>query len=332
MSQNDVMATLMEKVAQLEKFNSTSSTTTTMGDTHHHILKASNVNAAGFKSLDDCIRNERRNGRSISRNLLITEEAVLLISQTLTAHSKLSLDWEWTGEEWQEWDDKRFFAEMLRIYPTGGQHSHSIQDALRLVECNWFLDSHRKSILAFVAAINEVQKTYEPERLLAAAAQPPTLKQLERRSVEILLNRVIAGMGDSVRQPATVRLRLKTLCTKGGPPDTVAELITRLLRQSEKISLAVIEAAECGLATSRIGKQDLQGNLVRAQDALLRQREIPPAGAIGKNCNGCGKDNHVRNNGSVLTCKLSVHPTLTSQASGPSPSTASGTPQPASPS
>jgi hypothetical protein len=70
----------------------------------------------------------------------------------------------------------------------------------------------------------------------------------------------------------------------------------------------VIEAAECGLATSRIGKHDLQGNLVRAQDDLARQRDVPPSGALGKNCHGCRKDNHVRNVGPVLTCKLSVHP------------------------
>ncbi|KAJ1402765.1 hypothetical protein B484DRAFT_405301, partial [Ochromonadaceae sp. CCMP2298] len=83
---------------------------------------------------------------------------------------------------------------------------------------------------------------------------------LEKECVRIILARIIAGSVNTQRQPTLVRARLRALCLQGSP-QTVAELITKMISASKKINDSYQEAVECGLASNRIPKKDLERNL-----------------------------------------------------------------------
>ncbi|KAJ1423397.1 hypothetical protein B484DRAFT_420652 [Ochromonadaceae sp. CCMP2298] len=154
--------------------------------------------------------------------------------------------------------------------------------------------------------------TYEPE--IDAARVGGKLPALERECVKILLARLIASRTDDKRQPHLVRSWLRELCKEDGEPSTVDELIEWLIANATFIVKAVTETAECGLSARRIGKHDLEGNKIRAEDQariarenLARHRDsIPKGGAEPTNggpCKGCGMSNHPR-----ATCSLTGHP------------------------
>jgi hypothetical protein len=95
---------------------------------------------------------------------------------------------------------------MAKIYPVGGTKALSLHDSLRLVECNWYVDNP-KSLLKFIADINEAIRLAESE--IRTATDDNTISGLEHESVQILLERIIAGKVDTNRQPVHVRQQLK---------------------------------------------------------------------------------------------------------------------------
>ncbi|KAJ1408379.1 hypothetical protein B484DRAFT_469106, partial [Ochromonadaceae sp. CCMP2298] len=236
----------------------------------------------------------------------IPDDTALLITQTLKAAGKIPRS---DAAIWKSWEDDKFFSVLATIYPVGGQHSHHLHDALRLLEFQYYLDAHHRSLQSFVVQLNEVLTVYEPEISAARAESENKIRTLERESVCILLGRIAATKTDTNRLPHLVRSRLKALCTKDGKPDTVAELIERLFTNAEVISQASIESAECGLTYKRIGKQDTEGEHQRAKDAahkthqnLSRQRDIQEPEFLDP-CPGCGMTNHT-----LAKCRLDGHP------------------------
>jgi hypothetical protein len=258
MTKHEVMLTLLERAKAAEgniPAPQPAPAVMHMGDTKHFLLKAGNVGAEGFKSLRDCLADQRRNGRTISRDVLIPLESVKLITQTLYARGLIPDN---EPKVWQAWTDEVFFAEMAKIHPASGRHSLSLHDALRLLEFHWYLNSHPRSLLKFLTELNEVMRIYEPE--IRAAEALGKLKNLEAESVKILLSRLIASKVDTARQPVLVRQQLKMHCTQVGLPASVDELIQRILTQAERVYIAVQEAKACGLAATRIGKGDAEGD------------------------------------------------------------------------
>ncbi|KAJ1382138.1 hypothetical protein B484DRAFT_484875, partial [Ochromonadaceae sp. CCMP2298] len=189
------------------------------------------------------------------------------------------------------------------IYPTEGQHAHHLHESLRHVDCELYLDNHPKGLHRLIATINEAMRIHEPEIIAAAAAGKR--RTLEIKVVKILLNRIIAGKTDTTRQPVTVRARLKILCTKDGLPETVADLIDRLISKSEYLVRACKEASECGYTIHRIGKSDVDGDVVRTKESarLAREARSKDREIRGKICTSCGMDNH-----EVADCRLKHHP------------------------
>ncbi|KAJ1390143.1 hypothetical protein B484DRAFT_409100, partial [Ochromonadaceae sp. CCMP2298] len=110
---------------------------------------------------------------------------------------------------------------------------------------------------------------------------------------------------DTTRQPVTVRARLKILCTKDGLPETVADLIDRLISKSEYLVRACKEASECGYTIHRIGKNDVDGAVVRTKESarLAREARSKDREIRGKICTSCGMDNH-----EAADCRLKHHP------------------------
>jgi hypothetical protein len=78
MKPHECMLTLLGRAKAAESNTSQSAAATVLhiGDTKHLLLKAGNIGVEGFKSLRDCLADLRRNGRTILRDVLITEESV----------------------------------------------------------------------------------------------------------------------------------------------------------------------------------------------------------------------------------------------------------------
>jgi hypothetical protein len=101
----------------------------------------------------------------------------------------------------------------------------------------------------------------------------------------------------------------------------VAELITKMISVAKKINDSYQESIECGLASNRIPKKDLERNLQVAKDDLARRNNDPPGGATDRDkmsCTGCGMNNHTR-----PKCSLTAHPDY-NKSEGPWASSRSG--------
>jgi hypothetical protein len=135
MTKDMAIAKLHEDLQMLraKQSDNVQTTTVVLGDTKHFVLKPLDISSDGLKRLRDCLKNEARNGRTLSRDVLIPEETAKLITQTLKAHGKIPRA---DASIWQEWSDDKFFAEMAVIFPSGGQHSHHLHDALQKVDCD----------------------------------------------------------------------------------------------------------------------------------------------------------------------------------------------------
>ncbi|KAJ1387950.1 hypothetical protein B484DRAFT_484691, partial [Ochromonadaceae sp. CCMP2298] len=193
---------------------------------------------------------------------------------------------------------------MSKVYPSGGGHLLHVQDALRRLLFEFYLDAYPKTVNTFVNETNDVLKTYEHEFVAAIAGG--TIVALEREMVRILLSRIVASRTDEKRQSPLVRARLKWLCCCDGEPKTVADLITRIIKNAHLIDKYVQEAAECGMGR-RPSKQDQDQETVPKGEqqiksaeaqARLRAEAVPEGG-----CTGCGMLKH-----GLKDCRLTQHP------------------------
>ncbi|KAJ1399359.1 hypothetical protein B484DRAFT_471537, partial [Ochromonadaceae sp. CCMP2298] len=193
---------------------------------------------------------------------------------------------------------------MAKVYPSGGGHLLHVQDALRKLLVEFYLDAYPKTVNTFVNETNDVLKTYEHEFMEATAGG--TIVALEREMVRILLSRIVASRSDEKRQSPLVRARLKWLCCCDGEPKMVADLITRIIKNAHLIDKYVQEAAECGMGR-RPSKQDQDPETVPRGEqqiksaeaqARLRAESVPEGG-----CTGCGMLKH-----GLKDCRLTQHP------------------------
>jgi hypothetical protein len=180
-----------------------------------------------------------------------------------------------------------------------------VQYALKRLLFEFYLDAYPKTVNTFVNETNDVLKTYEHEFVAAIAGG--TIIALEREMVRILLSRIIASRMDEKRQSPLVRARLKWLCCCDGEPKTVADLITRIIRNAHLIDKYVQEVAECGMGR-RPSKHDSEGHdsnprgnqQIKSAEAQARLRaEAVPDGG----CTGCRMLRH-----GLKDCRLTQHP------------------------
>jgi hypothetical protein len=167
------------------------------------------------------------------------------------------------------------------------------------------LDAYPKTVNTFVNVTNDVLKTYEHEFVAAIAGG--TIVALEREMVRIFLSRIVASRTDEKRQSPFVRARLKWLRCCDGKPKTVADLITRIIRNAHLIDKYVQEAAECGMGcrpSKHVLKEhdsnprgDQQIKSAEAQ-ARLRAEVVSDGG-----CTGCGMLRH-----GLKDYRLTQHP------------------------
>jgi hypothetical protein len=86
---------------------------------------------------------------------------------------------------------------MAKVYPFGGGHLLHVQDALKRLLFEFYLDAYPKTANTFVNETNDVLKTYDHEFVAAIAGG--TIVALGREMVRILLSRITASRTDEKR-------------------------------------------------------------------------------------------------------------------------------------
>ncbi|KAJ1385668.1 hypothetical protein B484DRAFT_13492, partial [Ochromonadaceae sp. CCMP2298] len=175
---------LAEQLRQLQAANqsksSNSNQTVIVSDMNSYHITSERINAVGFTKLREKCEAEKRNGRTIDRNLLITADAQKLIGQMLGAKKVPDF------ANWKVWTDLQFFESLSKICPAGKtlQIRH-LQDYLSKTRCDMFLDTHPTSSLTFVAEINEGTRIYADE--LKLATERGCIDSVQREAVATLL-------------------------------------------------------------------------------------------------------------------------------------------------
>ncbi|KAJ1395250.1 hypothetical protein B484DRAFT_407649 [Ochromonadaceae sp. CCMP2298] len=129
------------------------------------------------------------------------------------------------------------------------------------------------------------------------------------------MNRVNSGNGDSDRQPASVRSRLKTRIMFEGKPKDIDEFILRLLTEADVIATANAEMMACGVNYRPIGKvgdritgqQGQQTDNAGKDKAKAAAAAAKAAGGVAFVCNGCGGTGH-----KYKECNKTAHPDFNS--------------------
>ncbi|KAJ1390828.1 hypothetical protein B484DRAFT_473543, partial [Ochromonadaceae sp. CCMP2298] len=99
--------------AENQSKSSTSNQTVIVSDMNTYHITSERINAVGFTKLREKCEAEKRNGRTIYRNLLITADAQKLIGQMLGAKKVPDF------ANWKAWTDLQFFESLSKICPAG---------------------------------------------------------------------------------------------------------------------------------------------------------------------------------------------------------------------
>ncbi|KAJ1400120.1 hypothetical protein B484DRAFT_471254, partial [Ochromonadaceae sp. CCMP2298] len=188
---------------------------------------------------------------------------------------------------------------MSKIYPAGKTKEIKLfQGFLSKTRCDWFLDNYPGSLLTFVAEVNEGTRVYSSE--LNNAKEKGFIDAVQREAVATQMNRVNSGNGDSERQPASVRSRLKTQIMFEGKPKDIDEFILRLLTEADYIAAANAEMTACGVNYRPIdkvgdrstGQQGQHPDNTGKDRAKAAAAAAKAAGGAAFVCNGCGGPRH----------------------------------------
>jgi hypothetical protein len=134
-----------------------------------------------------------------------------------------------------------------------------------------------------------------------------------------LLNRITASTGDSEKQPAGVRVRLRAKMLNGGKPADMEGFIAKILQQAAIIYAASEEIEACGIhyrplsqstQEPTMGKRALKLEANRLKNKANAKGRLPGfggGGALPKEfvefvCNGCGGKGHA-----YKQCPLADH-------------------------
>jgi hypothetical protein len=206
--------------------------------------------------------------------------------------------------KWREWEDRRFYEVMSQIYPSGNSVSiKHLHDFLQKTKCEWLLSDHPTSLLRFIAQINKAIRIYQSE--LDSAQEKGNLALVQKECVIALLNRITASNGDSNKQPASVRVRLKAKMLHGGKPADMEAFISKILQQAAIIYAANEEMQACGINYRPISKivddpivgkraLKLEANCIKNKEReKVRLPKLSGGPALPEFvCNGCGGKGH----------------------------------------
>jgi hypothetical protein len=284
---------------------------TIMSDLNQFHITTERITAEGFKKLREKTEALEASGSTLDRNKLISTDASKLIGQLLAAMEIPDF------ENWEKWENQKFYEVMSQIYPSGNSVSiKHLHDFLQETKCEWVLSDHPTSLLRFIAQINEAVRIYQSE--LDSAKEKGNLAIVQKECVIALLNRITASSGDSSKEPAGVRARLRAKMLHGGKPADMARFISKILQQAGVIYAASEEMQACGITyrpfartkEPAMGKRALKLEANRIKNEENAKGRLPGFGGWGALpkefvefiCNGCGGKGHA-----IKQCPLRTH-------------------------
>lgn len=272
----------------------TSNTTTVVANVPVVSLKGVGMGYDQCKRFRDYIDSETMAGRSPNRMSLIDPAARVSISAAFLAKKLIQ-----STEEWHTWDDKKFFENLLFVFPkkSVGTSSTSVEDHLRTLRLHVdFRDA--TSINTYVAHITEAL-TYRTEKFK------------EKSATKILLQGLVARTGkNGLYAPSKVNVRLKEHIIEGGEPETIEDYLVRLYTAYQFLCTCVMEVQKLGLLsykdTTKLLELDTTPSSHDIQHSNKRRREDDNQASTSNssssnnghtssrtlgNCNACGKEN-----------------------------------------